>query len=746
MSDEMTEYSAEWWAKEVSSAEKELDAKWRTSADKIVNRYLDVRDDGDGIGALLASSAKKYNVFWANTQILKSALYATPPKPVVKRLHDDAADDEARVGALMLQRIVAFGIDKDNSDMHRAFQNATEDRLIPGLGQVWLRLRTETESFPIEAITDPNTGQEIEPAGEGERIINQEVCTDYVHWRDFVWSPARTWEEVSWVGRRVWMTKRGFVERFGKEAYTEIKEQMTGATVKNEFGYPKGFEKGRVQVLELWCKETKKAYWVHETCKVMLDERDDPIKLRDFFPCPMPLLATHTTNSIVPRPDFVMVQDQYEELDVLNDRISTLTRALRIVGAYDQSNVALSKMLTGSEFQMIPVDNWAMLAERGGIKGVVDWFPVEQVSKVLQSLIEIRPLIVAQIYELTSISDIMRGGSNPRETLGAQKLKAQYSSVRLRLTQQDVALFVTSAMKIKCEIIAKHMVPEEIMKQSAIQYTESAQFAQQGLSFIKNLEANQFRIEISEESLSMADYTAERELRIAYLTAVGQFLSQAGQMVVEYPAALPYISKMIAWVTASFRGSDDIETALDAAIKAAQEAPPKSEGEPKEPDHSVEIAQAKSQADAAKSQADAQMHQSSEQAKVMLQQQKLQHESEEKAKDRAHEIEVTRIEAALKIILQNMADESKASQAETDAENEAATAAAETGESDEEPLDQAKLLSEMVAKLGDPLTKHAESLTELAKSIATPRRRTPVRDPKTGDILYSDETPMPEGE
>src|SRR3990172_8062750 len=519
MSEDVKEYSAEWWGNEIQTAEKELDKTWRHAAGKVVDRYLDLRDGSATLGSQEAAGARKYNTFWANTQILKSALYATPPRPVAKRLNDDPKDDAARVAALILQRILNFDLQRDNSDMHAAFSRATEDRLIPGLGQVWHRLRVETEPINFPPVLGPN-GEEISPAVNGERIVEQEACTDYVHWRDFLWSPARVWEEVWWVARRVWMTKNKFIKRFGKEKYKEVKSNITVDSVR-ENGYPKGFEKNRVQVIEIWCKETMKVFWIQEHCKMFVDERPDPLQLQDFFPCPKMLLATHTTNTMIPRPDYVMVQDQYEELDILNDRISILTKALRIVGAYDSKNTALAQMITGPEFAMIPVDNWGMLAEKGGIKGVVDWFPVEVVALVLEKLVVQRQNVVQQIYELTSIADIMRGGSNPRETLGAQKLKAQYASVRLRLTQQDVGQFACASMKIKAEIICKHFTPEQIKEQSAIAFTESAQLADQAIELLKNFKARDYRIEISEESLSMADYTAEREMRLAYLTAVG---------------------------------------------------------------------------------------------------------------------------------------------------------------------------------------------------------------------------------
>jgi hypothetical protein len=636
------EYSAEWWVAELDKVSKTLDEKWRDSADKVVARYLDDRTDDS------SDAKRKYNIFWANVQILKSALYATPPKPEVRRQHGDAKDDIARTASLMLQRMLTFSLQEDNSDEHEAIQMAVEDRLIPGLGQIWVRYEVETEKVTIPAVPHPDGTQfpPLQAEQAGERITSEEVELDYVHWKDFFWSPARTWGEVWWVGRRVWMKKKTFIKRFGQEKYDELKSQME--TVKRVDGYPKGFEKGRVEVFELWCQDTEKAYWIHRGAKLELDSRDDPLKLDDFFPCPKPLLGTHTTNDVTPRPDYVMCQDQYTELDDLNDRISTLTRALRVVGVFDGGNKELSSMLTGSEMRMIPVDNWAMFAQQGGIKGSVDWFPIDVVAAVLEKLMMQRQAVIAQIYELTSISDIMRGVSQSRETAKAQTLKAQYSSVRLQLNQQEVAKFVCSILRLKAEIIAKHFQPETIFKQSQVEFTESAQFAEQAVQLIKNYEASEYRIYIGEESLSLADYNAEREMRTEFLTAIGQFLSQSAQMVANMPSAMPYVAKMIQWVAASFRGSEDIETVLDEAVAEAQKNPPQGEGgDQPPPDNSLQIAQIKAQADqqlaAQQSQHDGQI----EQMKLAL-------EDKLNERDNATKKEVAELQARVQLLIAHM--------------------------------------------------------------------------------------------
>jgi hypothetical protein len=323
-----------------------------------------------------------------------------------------------------------------------------------------------------------------------------------------------------------------------------------------------------------------------------------------------------------------MVQDQYNELDVLNDRISILTQALRVVGVYDKNQTELAKMLTGGEFNMIAVDNWAMLAEKGGLKGSVDWFPVDQIAGVLEKLMVQRQATIGQIYELTSISDIMRGASSSRETAKAQTLKAQYSSVRLQLTQKDVARWVMHAMKIKAEIICRHFQPQSILDQSQIEQTDSAAFAQQAVTLLKDYEGSEYRIEVGEDTLSLADYNAEREMRTEYITAVGQFLSQASSIMGEAPEALPYLLRMVQWVTASFRGSSDIESVLDEAIKqASQPKPdkpdPKAAADQAKAQADGQIAQVKAQADLQKTQLLEQGRQQSDQLKVQLAQMQI---------------------------------------------------------------------------------------------------------------------------
>lgn len=718
MSDNATdlkEYSAGWWVKELDAAEKTLDDKWRRSARKVVDRYLDRRDDTD----TLLVERRKYNIFWANIQILKAAHYATPPKPSVRRQHGDAKDDVARAAALMLQRMLMFSLQEDNSSEHEAFNQATENRLIPGLGQVWARYEVETKP-----IADPNGGEK--PIGE--QIVKEEALIDYVSWDDFYWSPARTWKEVWWVGKRVWLTKAKFTRRFGKEKYEQLKAEQ--AFQDPEKIYPDGFQKNRIETFELWCMETRKVYWIHRKLKLELDQRDDPLGLPSFWPCPKPILSTHTTNTLIPRPDYVMVQDQYEELDDLNNRIHLLTKALRVVGVYDAGDAELANILTGGELRMIPISNWGMFGEKGGFKGAVDWFPVDQVAKVLEGLIDQRPLVIQQIYELTSISDIMRGVSESRETAKAQTLKAQYSSVRLQLSQQEIARFVTEALQIKAQIICTHFQPQSIIEQSQIEQTESAQFAEQAVMLLKNAKAREYRISIADQSLSMADYNAERETRIEFITAIGQFVSQAQQIITVMPQAMPYILKMIQWVASSFRGSDDIESVLDEAIQALQANPlqPEDKNKPKGPTPEEEAMARKDEQSFEMAKLDKQ-HEQNKELKLM-EREDDEMNAERDARFKALEAQMSQIQDLAKIELEGRAKEAG------DTTNLMKSVVGAVQAMTEVMIETAKISAEAQGEA-------TEALVDLTKSIGKKKRRVPVRD-DAGDILYSEEQDVPE--
>jgi hypothetical protein len=562
---------AQRWSTEIQASQQEL-MKFHTDANRITQRYLDRRD-------AYAKDESKVNLFWSTMKVLLSMLYARPPKADVSRTFQDFEDDQARVAGLMLQRILNRGFDENVSVWDAAVRQGIEDWLIVGMGQIWLRYEVKTEPYIVPAVFD-EFGMELQPEAEAERIVDEDAPVDYIYWEDFFYSPARTWPEVRWVARRVWMTKDQLVDRFGEEIakIVPLGVQVKKADVNDQS--PKHDPWSKAEVFEIWCKENKKVYWYAKGADVILDVKDDPLQLDGFFPCPKPLAANVTSSNFMPRADYIFAQDQFNELDEINTRITWLTRAAKVVGVYDKTADGVQRMFQqGAENQMIPVDNWALFAEKGGIKGQVDWAPIDMVVNCIERLRQYRQDKVMQIYEVLGISDVMRGSSRASETATAQQIKAQFGSTRIQLMQFYIADWISQALRIKAEIICKHWQPETIVKRSNIERTPDAAMALDAIALLKDEHMAQYRVNVEADSMAALDWAAERDAAVQFMQGLGAFISQVAPMAQSVPQAAPVLLSLLQWSVSKFRVSQQIEGVLDQAIGALkQQGMPQQQG------------------------------------------------------------------------------------------------------------------------------------------------------------------------
>jgi len=417
-----------------------------------------------------------------------------------------------------------------------------------------------------------------------DRLVNEEVATDYVHWKDFIWSPCRIWEECRWVGRKVKMTKQDVEKRFGTPIAQSLQyKKGTVGDAKSHTGSTEPNENQEVlyaTIVEIWCKRTRTVYWVSRGFPNCLDVKPDPFALPKFWPCPKPLLALVGTSSTVPRADYLMVQDQYEELDTVNQRITMLERAVKVVGVYDKTNKEIGRIFTEDvDNTMIAADNFSNFSEKGGFKGMMDFVPIQDVVNALLRLRDVRTDLVNQIYELTGISDIMRGATKASETLGAQELKAQYGGVRLQLQQMEIAGFVEDALDIKAAIMIKMFQPETLAARSNIDKTPDAQLAPQAMQLLKD-PMFRYRVQVHADSMVVPEFNAERDARLQYIRAVSEFLTGMAPLVQQQPGAPPFLLQLLQWAAASFRTGREVEGVLDQAVAAANAAL----AQPKQPD------------------------------------------------------------------------------------------------------------------------------------------------------------------
>lgn len=612
------------------SAKGAAEKKWVNRSKRIIDRY---RDDIDAD----AHCPRRFNILWSNVQTLTPAIYAKPPKPEVQRRNKDG-DPAARTASIILERCLSYELEQF-TDFHDTVSQCVLDRNLVGRGTAWVRYELEeyatvvetdaTEAAEADGDEDKN-GDEATPSIDSETNVEERsrAYVDYVNWQDFRCSPARTWAEVTWVARRVYMSKEDGKDRFG-EVFNDVPMGYRPEGIDeytDRYGDNCGEDLARAKVWEIWDKTDKEVVWVCEGFDKLLDRKDDPYGLDEFFPCPKPLYATLTSDSLIPVPDYVLYQDQAEEVDMLTTKIGQLADALKVAGVYDSGSPDIAQLLETTNNQMIPSPNWAAYAQTGGMKGMVDWFPIEPIVAGLNAALLAREQAKQVIYEITGISDIIRGATKASETATAQNIKRQFGTLRLSNRQRDVAQFCTDLLRIKAQLMMDLYEAEQLAEMSGIENTPDAENINQGLALLRIEPLRSYRINIATDSMVEIDQEEEQQHRLEFIAAAGQFLGQALPLVEQNPALMPLATQMLMFGVRGLKGGRELEATFENTIQQLEQAAQQPKPDPNAAMQQVEMQklQMTQQVEQAKLQANMQMEQAKLQAQIQSDQARMQ--------------------------------------------------------------------------------------------------------------------------
>lgn len=579
-----------FWVGEIETYEQQF-GPWEKRSKKIIDRFMDERDDSQ-------KTVARFNILWSNIQTLQPAIYASPPTPNIDRRFDND-DDAGRYSALVLERSVSYYVKNDLFD--KVMKQTTLDRLLCGRGSSWVRYCPVFEE-KIQVTDDEQDKDYDQP----DDLVTEDTVPDYVHWQDFGHTWGRTWQEVRGVWRRVYMSRAELVKRFGEKGQTVPLDAVIKG--KNDESLNAG---KKAVIYEIWDKSTKKALWIHKAEKDVLDEVEDPLGLKDFFPCPEPVYSTLSNNSLIPTPDYAQYQDQAIELDLLTARIAAITKAIKVAGVYDASAQGIDRLLSeGVENKLIPVEQWAVLGGGKGLEGVISLFPLDEIMATLTGLYAAREQVKQDLYEITGISDIVRGQGKANETATAQEIKGQFATLRLDNNQKDIARFAKDLVVIMTEVIAKHFSLDTIKQVSGVklltevekqqiqmQMQQAEQMAMQAQQtgqpppppipeeiqelmelptweeiegIIRNDTARNFRIDIETDSTIKTDQENEKKARTEFLAAAGGFIQQ--MVLIPNPELQPLLMEMLMFGIKGFKVSRELETTFDNAISKIKKA------------------------------------------------------------------------------------------------------------------------------------------------------------------------------
>lgn len=636
---------AKAWLERIASQRK-AEQLWSKDARIAVATYTGETED------VADADEVDFNILFSNVETMVPATINSPPQPDIRRRF--AQDDPvAKDFSELLERVMRIQI--DDGRLQVELEAVAQDAYLAGRGIPRLRFKSDFKKDGLSE-EDQNevaaTGKDADDAEDStgtdekpvsERVVNERICFEAVSWADFVRGPAKRWEDVPWEAFRHSMPRED-IDEFADPAL--IAAQMTPD--------PRPEKKGDQDVWEVWVKKTREVLFIREGKQDIIKRVPDPLGLSGFFPNPRPVQPIEITGRLMPVNPYKIYRRLAEELNTVTIRINAILKQLKVKGAYAGDEAEIKALLNADTNDFVPigdVDRWASV---GLDKAIVFW-PVEKLILVLRELYIVRDQTKQAIYEITGISDIVRGASQAKETATAQQIKTQWGSLRIQKMQRmmercarDVFIMMSEIIpaKFSLETLQKmtsiQLVPTEqdlqpvamprppqipapmpgqpvapeqqqAMQMAQQQYQAAAQQAQKAeqerrakLAHIMQLQAllkdniaTFFRVDVETDSTVKADLTRQKQEATEFMAAAGQYFQAVSPIVGQGALSMEAAIEIFSSFSRFFNLGKSVEDVLDRMLQAAREKA----SQPEQPQPSPEQIKAQAEMEARKADA-----------------------------------------------------------------------------------------------------------------------------------------------
>lgn len=417
-----------------------------------------------------------FNILWSNVETLRPAVYNSTPRPDVRRRFRDA-DPQGKVASTVLERALTFQL--DHNDFDHEIQQVVLDVLISGRG-----IARELYVPVFGQMDESREGEWLDEEEPAQEVVDETGATRHVRWDKFRRGAGSKWSELPWIGFEHDFGFDELVRMFGREKAEKCPLSEAPPEAQHQDKECRQLLK-TAKVYEVWDKASRRCLFICEGYKAEpLLVVDDPLKLTNFWPIPRAIYAIEDSESLVPAVPYKKYEAQAKELNRITTRINKIVNALKVRGAYASHLAEVGRIISADDNQMVAIENASEIANMGGLDKAIWIMPIDRLVQVLEGLYIAREKTIQAIYEITGLGDVMRGVSNPHETLGAQQIKSQWGSLRLQRLQRDVQRFIRDLLNIKGEMIAEHFMPETLEAMTGIQLpsAEEKQLLEQKLA------------------------------------------------------------------------------------------------------------------------------------------------------------------------------------------------------------------------------------------------------------------------
>jgi hypothetical protein len=581
------ERSPQWWIAEIEAARKREES-WRKDAERIIRIY-ESRDDGK----------VPFNILFSNTETMLPALYSSVPRPVVRRRFKDD-DPIGRAAATAAQRMLEFMLDT-NIEGYETFDTAiktsTLHALLVGRGVATVKYDSEEDTLP---------GDEPVPYKKFEL-----VCLESKLWNRVYFGFAHKWTKVPWIAYEEYIDKEEATRLFGKEIaeklnYSGSEQEDSEDKSLKPYGDVVGRAERRLAlVYQIWDKDGgRRVLYVSPSMPDrFLLEMDDPLQLTGFFNCPQPMEFIERASGGSPVPIYSLYEQQAVEINEITRRIRNVVRAIKARGIYDtELGEDIKRLFEADDNELVPAEKSSAFSAERGLQNAIWFAPLQELITTLEKLYAAREQCKRVIYEVTGISDILRGMSVASETATAQRIKSEWGSLRFRRKQYEVQRFARDMLRLMVEVAAARFSEDTWARMTGLPYLTEQDFAReqmvveqltallasgqaspqvqqqleqarrnlttprwsQVLDILRNDLHRAYRVDIETNSTVDPEAVEDQRHISEVMTALGQFLNGVTPLVTSGTMPFQAAQAMMLAITRRFRFGEEIEDYIKA--------------------------------------------------------------------------------------------------------------------------------------------------------------------------------------
>ncbi|QSY90354.1 hypothetical protein [Rhizobium bangladeshense] len=603
------------WIEKIKAAEK-LEKDWLDDAARAVRAYTNEEKAENDEKAL--GSRYDFNILFANVETIVPAVINSPPVPDIRRRFNDP-DPAARIVADIMERAISVQI--DDSRLQVEMEAGAQDSFLAGRGVVRLKFKSDIlggeptdqdiRDADDEADDGADNGRTSEAIGatmfneapdqvaDGmggngapsvERVENERICFEAVSWKDYRHGKAKRWEDRPWDAFRFVIAKEDEEESFDADMIrSQFDDSEQNAWSKSD---------SDICGWEIWCKKTRKVKFVSDD-GIIMKVIDDPLGLKGFFPIPTPMQPIELTGRLKPVNPFSIYRKLADQLDTITKRIDVLTKAMKVRGWYAGETADLKSVLALEDNEFAPIDNGELWSKsQGGIAAAIAFWPVENFIAVLRELYADREQTKQAIYEITGISDIVRGASSASETATAQNIKSQWGSLRIQKMQRMMERCARDLFVMMSEIIPKLFSLKTLEEMTGIPLLpaptdtpEQRELKANVVALLRRPLASYYRIDVESDSTIRADLTRQKQEVSQFLQGASAYFAAVAPLVQQGALPADAAVEIFASTSRMFNLGKSVEDTLEKMVTDARTKAEQARQQPQSQEPSPEQAE-----------------------------------------------------------------------------------------------------------------------------------------------------------